>query len=66
MKIILINPPGKSSFITPPLGLMSLAASLKKEGHYPLILDFMLENFREDQVQLIQEIIKRIKKHHGL
>lgn len=28
--------------------------------------ELMLENFREDQVELIQEILKRIKKHHGL
>ena len=28
--------------------------------------ELMLENFREDQVELIQEIIKRIKQHHGL
>jgi len=48
MKILLISPPGKTSFISPPLGLMYLAASLRKAGHQPLILDFLLEKFNQD------------------
>lgn len=48
MKILLIQPPGKTSFITPPLGLMYLAASLKKDGHQPMILDFLLKRFDQN------------------
>ena len=48
MKVVLINPPGKSSFLTPPLGLMYVASSLKKAGKTPRILDFMLDDFKED------------------
>jgi len=50
MKILLINPPGKTSFVSPPLGLMYLAASLKKAGHQPLILDFLLEKFDQNSL----------------
>lgn len=50
MKILLIYPPGKTSFITPPLGLMYLAASLRKAGHQPQILDFLLEKFDKDSL----------------
>jgi len=50
MKILLINPPGKTSFIAPPLGLMSLAASLRKFGHSPKILDYLIENFNQDSL----------------
>ena len=28
--------------------------------------ELLMENFREDQVELMKEIISRIKKHHGL
>ena len=59
MKILLINPPGRTSFITPPLGLMYLAASLKKVGHQPLILDFLLEEF--DQNSLFKIITQDFK-----
>jgi len=48
MKVVLINPPGKTSFITPPLGLMYIVSSLKRAGKEPVILDFMLDNFSED------------------
>lgn len=48
MKILLIYPPGKTSFVTPPLGLMYLAAYLKKDGHEPVILDFLLDKFDEN------------------
>lgn len=48
MKILLIYPPGKTSFVTPPLGLMYLGAYLKKAGHQPEILDFLLDRFDED------------------
>src|SRR3989344_8393241 len=48
MKVLLIYPPGKTSFITPPLGLMYLAAYLKKAGHQPEILDFLLDKFDEN------------------
>lgn len=50
MKILLINPPGKTSFIAPPLGLMSLAASLRNSGYFPKILDYLIENFNEDSI----------------
>jgi len=56
MKILLINPPGKTSFIAPPLGLMSLAASLRNSGHFPKILDYLIENFNQDS------IIKNVQK----
>lgn len=59
MKILLINPPGKTSFITPPLGLLYLAASLRKAGHQPLILDFLLEKF--DQNSLFKIITQGVK-----
>jgi len=48
MKILLINPPGKTSFVTPPLSLMYLAASLRNVGHQPQILDFLLEKPDQD------------------
>ncbi len=50
MRILLINPPGKTSFISPPLGLMYLAASLRTAGHQPLILDYLLEKFDKDSL----------------
>jgi len=50
MKILLINPPGKTSFIAPPLGLMSLAASLRNSGHSPEILDYLIEDFNQDSL----------------
>ncbi|MBU2473004.1 MAG: radical SAM protein [Patescibacteria group bacterium] len=50
MKILLINPPGKTSFIAPPLGLMSLATSLRNSGHFPKILDYLIENFNQDSL----------------
>ncbi|MDD5145560.1 MAG: radical SAM protein [Candidatus Pacebacteria bacterium] len=59
MKILLINPPGRTSFVTPPLGLMYLAASLKKAGHQPLILDFLLEKFTPEA--LFKKLTPEIK-----
>jgi len=50
MKVLLINPPGKTSFITPPLGLMSLAASLENAGHSPKIFDYLVEDFNQDSL----------------
>jgi len=50
MKVLLINPLSTSSFITPPLGLLYLAASLKKAGHEPEILDLMLEKLGPEEV----------------
>jgi len=58
MKILLISPPGKTSFVSPPLGLMYLAASLRKAGHQPIILDFLLEKF--DQNSLFRTISQGI------
>ncbi|GAG41156.1 unnamed protein product, partial [marine sediment metagenome] len=59
MKILLINPPGETSFVTPPLGLMYLAASLKKAGHQPLILDFLLEKINQDSLfRVISQDVK--------
>lgn len=43
MKILLINPPGKVSFISPPLGLLYIAASLKEDGHEISLIDYNLE-----------------------
>ena len=56
MNTLLIYPPGKTSFITPPLGLMYLGAYLKKAGHVPEILDFLLNKFDED---LLFEKVKK-------
>ncbi len=50
MKILLINPPGKTSFIAPPLGLISLAASLRDSSHHPKILDYLIEDFNQDSL----------------
>lgn len=58
MRVLLIYPPGKTSFVTPPLGLMYLAASLKKAGHEPAILDFLLNKFNKD---LLFEKVKTAK-----
>ena len=56
MNTLLIYPPGKTSFITPPLGLMYLGAYLKKAGHVPEVLDFLLNKFDED---LLFEKVKK-------
>src|SRR3989338_2356157 len=50
MNILLINPPGKISFISPPLGLLYIAASLKEDGHNVSIVDYNLEKIKQDDL----------------
>lgn len=45
MKILLINPHSKTSFVSPPLGVLYVAASLKEEGHQVFVIDFELEKY---------------------
>lgn len=56
MTILLINPPGKTSFICPPLGLAYVAAGLQKSNHRVIILDYLLEKFEEKK---LLEIIRK-------
>ncbi|MFA6923453.1 MAG: radical SAM protein [Bacteroidales bacterium] len=44
MNILLINPPGTVTFVNPPLGILYIAAILKKENHNISIIDYNLEN----------------------
>lgn len=50
MTILLINPPGKTSFICPPLGLAYIAASLQKFSHRVVIIDYLLNKFKEQEL----------------
>ncbi len=54
MKVILINPPSlgktKSFFLTQPLGLASIAASVRKEGHEVVIIDSPALGFEKSNV----------------
>lgn len=59
MTILLINPPGKTSLICPPLGLAYVAASLQKSNHRVIILDYLLEKFSE------KKLLKFIKKENA-
>ncbi|MBW1918454.1 MAG: radical SAM protein [Deltaproteobacteria bacterium] len=69
MKCILISPPFsnvygsfkailKYGFLNPPLGLCYLAASLKRAGHQPLVLDCEAQGYN---VAKILEIVQREK-----
>ena len=53
MEIILINPPFKTSFPQPPLGLVFIAAILEKEGHKVNIIDAQALGIDENQVAQI-------------
>ena len=56
MNILLINPPGKISFVSPPLGLLYIAASLKEDGHNVSLVDYNLEKISDDDLgQIITE-----------
>ena len=48
MKILLINPPGDTSFVAPPLGLAYLASTIKEKGYQVIIKDYLLEKFNQD------------------
>jgi magnesium-protoporphyrin IX monomethyl ester (oxidative) cyclase len=54
MKIVLINPPllskTKSFFLTQPLGLASIAASVRKSGHEVVIIDSPALGFEKSNV----------------
>lgn len=50
MNIFLINPPGSVTFISPPLGLLSIAAVLEESHHDVFIADFNLERFDEQKL----------------
>ena len=50
MKILLLYPPGNTSFISPPLGLLYIAATLLKDNHEVYILDYLIENFTEEHL----------------
>ncbi|MHA1848905.1 MAG: B12-binding domain-containing radical SAM protein [Promethearchaeota archaeon] len=56
--IILINPPFKTQFITPPLGIGYLASFLKKAGFKTLVLDC---NASKKSFSDIQKIIKETR-----
>ncbi|TRZ52415.1 MAG: radical SAM protein [Dehalococcoidia bacterium] len=59
MKVLLVNPPGPPKghyFVTPPLGLMYLASSLRLSGHHVKILD--LFSFGEGAEKL-SEVLAR-------
>ena len=43
MNLLLINPPGNVSFISPPLGLMYIAAVIRNENHKVHIIDYNIE-----------------------
>jgi magnesium-protoporphyrin IX monomethyl ester (oxidative) cyclase len=67
MKVILINPPllskTKSFFLTQPLGLASIAASLRKEGHEVKIIDSPALGFeKSNTINILGENLFR----HGL
>ena len=81
MKVILINPPQlySKSWVTaginPPLGLMYLSASLRKNGHNPIIFDtvveahnniFKVDNKVSGRGLSFKDIIRRIPKDVGL
>lgn len=53
MNVLLINPPGKISFISPPLGLLYIAASLKEDGHNVSLVDYNLEKISDDDLYRI-------------
>lgn len=50
MKIVLINPPSKTSFPQPPLGLAAIAAVLEKNGHEVSIIDAQALGIDEDVI----------------
>jgi radical SAM superfamily enzyme YgiQ (UPF0313 family) len=50
MKIALINPPSKTSFPQPPLGLVCIAAVLEKNGHEVNIIDAQALKIDENEV----------------
>ena len=54
MNVLLINPPGKVSFVSPPLGILYIAAALKEAGHTVTVLDFALEQL--DNISLSKVI----------
>jgi len=58
MTILLINPPGETSLICPPLGLAYLAATLQKLNYRVIILDYLLEKFKEEN------LLRLIKKEN--
>ncbi len=67
MKVILINPPllskTKSFFLTQPLGLASIAASVRKEGHEVAIIDSPALGFeKSNTINILAENLFR----HGL
>lgn len=67
MKIVLINPPllskTKSFFLTQPLGLASIAASLRKNGHEVTIIDSPALGFEKlNTIDILGEKLFR----HGL
>lgn len=50
MKILLLYPPGNTSFISPPLGLLYIAAALLKDNHEVDIVDYLIEDFTEEHL----------------
>lgn len=67
MKVILINPPSlsktKSFFLAQPLGLASIAASVRKEGHEVVIIDSPALGFeKSNTIDILGENLFR----HGL
>ncbi len=62
MNTLFINPPGKISFVSPPLGLLYVAASLKEDGHKVFVIDYNLEKLerrrlsdfiKEKQIEIV-------------
>jgi len=76
MKIFLLNPPfplfpGETKFVSPPLGLAYIAASLERKSHEVCILDAVVEGYSTETKQnkhnviyglTSQDILKRIKE----
>ena len=64
MNILLINSPGKISFISPPLGLLYIAAALREDGHKIYITDYNLEKL--DYSKIINFILEKNIKTVGI
>ena len=58
MNILFINPPGEISFVSPPLGILYVASSLKKDCHQIFVLDYNLEKIDN---QRLSDFIKEKK-----